>query len=686
MRKITIILFLITLLSSNLIAQYKVMVSDNYPPYNFINEQGDLVGFNIEILNAIADIYETDIELTGGNWKYINSELDNGNINAIAGEHFPGSLEKDFIYSRSAINTSHCFLYNKNYNVNFSLEKFRSLKQPMVAMWDNNVLIHYIQSINPTTKFLFINSYEELINSLDNEDITCIFAQRVGSIYQAYKHHKEYIRPLNHRILERNMGFKVSNDSPELAEILNNGLEVILANGEYQRIYDKWIQKYNKDYNNWNYYLKYILIVGVIITSLFLFLVIFNWILRSRIRIKTSDLKRQLGLNSKIMLELEKQKIKAEESDRMKSAFLANMSHEIRTPMNGILGFTHLLSNTDYSFEKRKQFIDIIQQSGNRMLGTINNIIDVSKLESGIEKPNYKKIFVEEILEELLNFFTPETNEKGIELILTKSGDSLSSDFYTDEYKLNSILTNLIKNAIKFTKEGQISITFSLKNEYAEFWISDTGIGIAKEKQAAVFGQFVQADNSYSRGYEGSGLGLSITQGYVDILNGEITLESVPQKGTTFYVKIPNNLPPTIKETIIPKKVIPEAKVSDKYKILVAEDDETSFFFLEHILSNIANPIIHACDGSEAIDLFNKNQDTDIILMDIKMPNKNGFEATREIRKINKNIYIIAQTAYAQPEDKEKIMNSGFNAYIEKPVDKDKLLELINKVKDYRST
>ena len=680
MRQIVIIVFLtITIAHSNVFGQYQVMFSDNYPPYNYFNENRELVGFNIDILVAINDLYESDIIINGDNWEMINKALDRGDIQAIGGDHYPGSPDKNYIYTRSAINTSHCFLYNTNHFSKFSIEVLRSTHKPLVAMWQNDVLIHYVLSINPSAQFVFINDYEQLIKALDRDDVTCVFAQRVGSMYYADKLGKDYIRPLEHRILERNMGFKVANASPELASILNNGLEVILANGEYQRIYDKWITEYNKDPNDWHNYLKYILITGILIAGLILLLLIANWILQAKVRSKTKDLQQQLELNSQIMTELEKQKIKAEESDKMKSAFLANMSHEIRTPMNGILGFADLLKSADYSSEKQATFIGIIQQSGNRMLGTINNIIDVSKLESGLEKTQITEVNIKSIMTELMNFFSPEAFRKGLKLTLKEGISTLPQSFYTDEYKLNSILTNLIKNALKFTKAGLVEIKYSIEDTMAEFWITDTGIGIPQSKLASVFDQFVQADFSHSNGFEGSGLGLSISQGYVKLLNGEIRLESEQNKGSTFYVRIPNNLSKIISSIENEQSSVSIQPILTKYKILIAEDDETSFYFLKEVLKDIADDIIHAKDGIEAVEMAKKHSDTDIILMDIKMPKLNGFEATKQIRSFNTKVFIIAQTAYAQDSYKAKVSEAGCDAYISKPIDKQKLLDIISK-------
>jgi len=539
---IFVFFFLLVFFQCSKANKYVVGFSKDYPPYNYFNNNNELVGFNVDILNAIKKLYQLDINIKTEEWNKINQELENGTIDAVAGAHYSGGPDHRFLYSRSIINTEHCFLYNSKFNYNFSIEKFRSMQQPIVVLWESDVLTRYILSINPTAKLKFVDSYSQLISLLDNKEVTCAFAQRIISNFYAAKSGKEYILNLNHRILERNMGFKINPDSPELAKMLDNGLEIIFANGEYQKIYDKWIAQYEYKNNIRYTYLRYSIIGTLIILALFLLSLGANYILKSRIDSKTKDLQEQLMLNSKIMHELEEQKLKAIESEKMKTAFLANMSHEIRTPMNGIIGFTDLLKNTKYSDGEYEHFIDLIQQSGYRMLETINNIIDVSKLESGLEKVKYTQIDIKRIFEELHSFFIPEAKNKGLQLLLHDKNPNSSSVFITDEHKINSILTNLIKNALKFTYDGYVKISFLVNQETVDFWIEDTGIGIIKEKQSTIFDQFVQADTSYSREFEGSGLGLSITKGYTNLLGGSISLTSEAHKGTIFHVTIPNRI------------------------------------------------------------------------------------------------------------------------------------------------
>ncbi len=661
-------------------AQYEVMVSTDYPPYNYLNEKGELVGFNVDLLKAIANLYDVEIKITGQDWKTANTLLKEKKIQAIAGAHYQGIPNNDYNYTRSVIRTFHCFLYNRKFRNKISADIIRTEPNPLIVLWENDVLVHYLQSINPNVRFRIVNNYEDLLNELDKSEVTCAFSQKISSLYFADKMNKSDIRTGNEEVLDRNMGFKISKDAPLLTNMLNNGLDIVMSNGEYQKIYDRWIEGYNTRGTNWAHLLKYLITGGIFVSFIILILVVFNSILRVKVRKRTRDLQLQLDLNTEITRELEKQKLKAEESDRMKTAFLANMSHEIRTPMNGIMGFAELLKSPHYSAEEQKQFIEIIQQSGERMLTTINNIIEVSKIETGVETIQISEINPEKTVSELFHFFELEARKKGLQLIIEKKEILTDQTFYSDNYKVNSIITNLIKNALKFTLEGTVKIGYTITPEKFSFYVSDTGIGIEKEKQDAIFNHFVQADISISSRFEGSGLGLSICKEYTKMLNGKISVESEPGKGSTFYFEIPNHAP------VVPVKPIAETqkkngkKVIPKgLKIIVAEDDPTSFFYLKYILSEISANILHATTGHQAIKLAETHPDTDIILMDSRMPELNGMEAVKKIRQFNPDVYIIAQTAYAQDDYKDTTLIAGCNEYIEKPVDRHKLMNLILK-------
>ena len=378
-------------------------------------------------------------------------------------------------------------------------------------------------------------------------------------------------------------------------------------------------------------------------------------------------------------------KEKAEESDKLKSAFLANMSHEIRTPMNGILGFAELLKEPGLSGEEQQDYIRIIEKSGVRMLNIINNIIDISKIEAGQMELVLSKINVNEVTEQLFLFFKTEAEKKGIELWLRNLSTEKETFFITDKVKFNSILTNLLKNALKYTHAGSIGFGYSLNDEPDEsrtiqFFVRDTGIGIPKERQDSIFERFIQADISDVQAYQGAGLGLSISKAYVEMLGGKIWLESEPGIGSIFYFTLPLIRTKESQNIEGPfDKIISKNDFQATLRILIAEDDPVSSDLFRLFLSSVSKEIILAHTGTEAVNICRNDPDIDIVLMDIKLPEMDGYEATRKIREFNKDIVIIAQTAFALIGDREKAIEAGCNDYISKPISKDILIKLIKK-------
>ncbi len=382
----------------------------------------------------------------------------------------------------------------------------------------------------------------------------------------------------------------------------------------------------------------------------------------------------------KMIEDLVAAKEKAEESDRLKSAFLANMSHEIRTPMNGILGFANLLKEPKLTVEEKENFVNIIESSGQRMLATINDLIDISKIESGMIEVEYSKVNIHEEMLLLYNFFEPEAFKKGLKFFYRYENTHTDTVIFSDKLKLNAIMTNLIKNALKYTLNGSVEFGFRLENETVLFFIRDTGIGIDKNRQDAVFERFVQADNSISRGFEGSGLGLSISKAYVEMLKGRIWVESVKGKGSDFYFVLPcrANGSGKLQDEMVSEKENKTDILSD-LNILAAEDDEVGRLYLATIFEKKCKRIMFASNGLEAVNTFRENKDINLILMDIRMPLMDGYTATKKIREIDKNVVVVAQTAYAMAGDREKALAAGCHDYITKPLNRKKLLELIDK-------
>ena len=376
-------------------------------------------------------------------------------------------------------------------------------------------------------------------------------------------------------------------------------------------------------------------------------------------------------------------KEKAEESDRLKSAFLANMSHEIRTPMNGILGFADLLKEPGLTGDEQQEYLEIIEKSGKRMLNIINDIVDISKIEAGLMKPDINESNINEQIEYIYTFFKPEAEAKGIKFSFRNTLPQKEAIIKTDREKLYAVLINLVKNAIKYTKEG--SIEFGYKRvetqciEHLQFYVKDTGIGIPKNRQEAIFERFIQADIEDKMAYQGAGLGLAITKAYVEMLGGKIHVESEEGMGSTFYFTLPYNAEPA-KETSDQQSELSGSNYDfGKLKILVAEDDEVSVQLIDTYIKMVVKDILKAGSGMEAVEICRNNPDIDLILMDIRMPDMGGHEATRQIRQFNQEVIIIAQTAHGLTGDREKALEAGCNDYISKPFNKSDLLNLLNK-------
>ena len=390
---------------------------------------------------------------------------------------------------------------------------------------------------------------------------------------------------------------------------------------------------------------------------------------------------RDITEQKRIEKELILAKERAEQTDKLKSSFLANMSHEIRTPMNGILGFTELLKEPDLSRQQRTEFIETIQTSGERMLSTINDIIDISKIESGMVVLNMQDINLNAFINDLHYFFQPMMQKKNIDFKVNSNNGLPISIFHTDPDKLHSILTNLIKNAYKFTASGTIEFGYIVAGGTISFYVTDTGVGIQKDRQKAIFERFVQADIADSRVFEGSGLGLAITKSYTEMLNGSISLKSELGKGSSFKVSLPiprfENTKGTNTEKVEHKV---EDRLNHRLKILIAEDDPVSVELLKLLVNDMASEIFVARNGKEAVDIAEKTTNIDLILMDIKMPVLDGYSTTKKIREFNKSVKIIAQSAFAQQDDIKEAITSGCNHFVSKPINRKNLFEVIKEL------
>jgi signal transduction histidine kinase len=382
-------------------------------------------------------------------------------------------------------------------------------------------------------------------------------------------------------------------------------------------------------------------------------------------------------------------KEKAEQSDKLKSAFLANFSHEIRTPMNAIMGFSYLLKQDDITENERKEFISHIISSSQYLLNLINEIIDISRIEAGELILNIKPTNINQLLTDIVAQYEEQKlliNKTNIKLLLSSEIKNNNVLIKSDPTKLRQILVNLLENALKFTEEGYIEFGLSIKQyegkDFIVIHVKDTGIGINEDAKSFIFERFRKVENAGAdKLYRGAGLGLAIAKRLVELLGGKIWVESELNKGSVFYFTLPyekeNN-----SEGIVPEAKSDVTPVSYQWNdkiILVAEDEPANFKYIENVLSRTSINLLWARNGLETCEYLKKRSDIDLVLMDIRMPIMNGYEATKKIKEINREVPIIAQTAYALDYEKEEILRAGCNDYISKPYSDSELLKLINR-------
>jgi len=370
-------------------------------------------------------------------------------------------------------------------------------------------------------------------------------------------------------------------------------------------------------------------------------------------------------------------KERAEESDRLKTAFLHNISHEIRTPMNAIIGFTGFLSQEELLPEKRKLFTNVVIQSSEQLLSIITDIIKIATIEAGQEHLYENEVDLNSLFRLLYDQFVLKFKKKEVTLdfeILLSEEEAIIK---ADSTKLTEILSNLIGNAVKFTEHGRIVFGCKLKDDFLEFYVKDSGLGIPPEMHEEIFKRFRQVEFTANRKFGGSGLGLSICKSYVELMGGKIWLTSEPIKGSEFYFTIPykKKIKSGNFNTYDEKEINME---HDGIKtIMIAEDEDTNFLLLVAYLSDMKLNIIRAENGIEAVTKCHANSTIDLVLMDIKMPEIDGYEATKRIKEFAPDLPIIAQTAYTTDEEKKKAFQSGCSDFLSKPIVKNELISKI---------
>lgn len=378
-------------------------------------------------------------------------------------------------------------------------------------------------------------------------------------------------------------------------------------------------------------------------------------------------------------IDLQEAKEHAELSDQLKTSFLANMSHEVRTPLNSIVGFAQLINVKNMDDSQKEMFTNLILKNSESLLLLIEDIIDLSRIETGEIVMQQKAVDVNRMIQLIYSRYSNVSAviEKNIAINLIVPDEVKDIKIESDQHRIEQVISNLLDNAIKFTDKGQVDFGFKINGKEIEFFVEDTGIGISHDKLSYIFNRFTKIENDSKKVFRGTGIGLSLSKKIVELLGGEIFVETILNKGSRFYFKLPLKI---LREEKIFSNYIKmnQMKYSDK-TILIAEDEKNNYLFLEAVLKGLGTKILWAKNGEEAITYVKEHDEIDLILMDIKMPILNGIEATMQIKEFKPELPVVAQTAYAMVNDKENILNAGCDDYITKPIDLELLYELLDK-------
>jgi len=642
-----------------------VGVYNNHPKV-FVDGKGVPQGIFIDILRSIANVENLELEFQSGEWSGLYENLKEGLIDILPDVAY--STQRDSLFSLSVpVIGSWLQVFD---NKDDGMSSVTDLAGKRIGVLDGSIQAEFMsQDVKDQFGLEFdiitYSDYPITVEALKRGEIDAFVADR---FYYFADPSDQTIRPTGIVLRPSDLHFAFSKHTdPEIIARVNRSLADLRndPNSDYFKSVQYWFgTKYKStipDVLIWGLFI--VITILIVVTS---FAITLNY----KVKQKTRDL---VVKNEELILA----KNKAEESDRLKTVFLQNMSHEIRTPMNGILGFLELLHEPNLDEDTKSAYIDVMNVSGHRLMDTINNIVEISKIESKQVSVNNDVMNINCCLESNYDVFKYPVAAKGLNLNLHMGIGAHNADIISDKYILDITFTNLLGNALKFTKKGSIDFGAQIDSEWLLCFVRDTGQGIPQERMEAIFERFVQADIETTRPYEGSGLGLAIAKAYIEMLGGRLWVESKVGSGSTFWFRVPYR--PTAHEQRAATIDNPVILNDRELKILVAEDDDVSYTLLVEVLKSDKVHILRANNGLEAVQMVKENQDLSLVLMDIKMPEMNGLEATERIRSFNTSIPIVAQTAYALDGDRDKAISAGCDEYITKPIDSDQLLDIVNR-------
>ena len=501
----------------------------DFPPFEFLGPNGEPAGFNVEVMRAIARAEDMAIDIQLGPRADLGTALTDDRVDVVMGMYYSDKADLNFDFSRNHNMVSQVVIFRKTDPEPSRMADLAG-KSILVAAGDAQAQ-DFAQQAGHGIPVTVKTQQDALRQLAEGEADYAIVALPLAKYYLKSLRLRD-LRISDQCRIEQEYCFAALDGRPDILAKLESGLEKIRNSGEYLGIYEKWLAKWDENHFSWRQFFRYSLYILIPMVALLVAALLWSRMLKREVTRRTEKL-------AETNLLLEAARKKAEESDRLKSSFLANMSHEIRTPMNGILGFAELLEDPQLTGDEQRKYLGIIQQSGERMLALINDLIDISKIEAGQVTLNIREVFPSTLMADLYAFFLPECQKKGLELVLEQEEGNDHVIIRTDQGKINQVMTNLIKNAIKFTAQGRITYGYRCHSDTVEFFVKDTGIGIAPENQTRIFDRFIREQGRHGGEIEGTGLGLSISRAYVELLGGHVSVSSEPGKGSKFSFELP---------------------------------------------------------------------------------------------------------------------------------------------------
>ncbi len=639
----------------------KAAVNPTYPPYQFINEENNVDGIFVGFVHLIEEKldYEFD-QVIYDDWSEVLKDAKEYKADVIL-EIQETEDRKAFLNFTPPLVTHPHVLVSKQYQG--KKRSLRSFYGQKVGVIKDYALHEYLRTEHPNLALVTVQNDAEGFEKLGNGEVDAYACfQSVANYFINNKNYKNMVIVGEVNYINA-LGIASRKDQQILSRILNKAVANISS------------QEKKDIYNNWSYTLVkptykqlkfWVTLASLVITLLILTLAI-NAYLKHRIDVRTAQLRFA--------------KEKAEESDRLKTAFIQNISHEVRTPINGIMGFSDLLNNADLTEEERSKYARIVKNSGNQLVRVIDDILEISKLDTKQIKVHPEITDIPALMYELYSIYEVKVRNTAVDLHLHEQGD-VPNTVFIDKSKLRKIVSNLLDNAVNFTTKGSIDLSFSVTGKKLTVSVKDTGKGIPKKELHSIFGRFKQLHQETAMISGGLGLGLSIAKENAKLLGGNISVSSAEGEGSEFIVTVPFGKVNTSETSKSDAQPTEDVKSIKTHNVLIAEDGEVNYLYLKTVLEKMPNlslNIQRAKNGQEAVDACVANPNIDLVLMDIKMPIMNGYEATKRIRAMRPSLPIVAQTAYTTEEDKQKAKNAGCFDFLSKPIDTEELKPILSK-------